>query len=193
METDSRTNDVPDSKAAVEGQLRQCFGRVVYSHKTHEKCADILLSRLSRIKLCQIILSAIITVGCITVMFGAGRVGVLISVVVSTSLLALNMYTKDYSLGELSEKHRQVGAELWRIREKYLSLITDLRMGNKPVEILQVDRDKLLDELHGIYSAAPSTTQKAYKEAQKALKQSEDMTFSDEEIDAFLPDELKKN
>jgi len=122
-----------------------------------------------------------------------GKAGVVVSVIASTLLLALNMYTKDYSLGELSEKHRQVGAELWRIREKYLSLITDLRMGNKPVETLQADRDKLLDELHAIYSAAPSTTHKAYKEAQKALKQSEDMTFSDEEIDAFLPEELKKN
>ena len=66
-------------------------------------------------------------------------------------------------------------------------------MGNKPVETLQVERDDLLEELHGIYSAAPSTTHKAYREAQKALKQSEDMTFSDKEIDAFLPNELKKN
>ena len=45
--------------AILEGQLRECFGRVVYSHKTHEKCADMLLSRLARIKLWQIILSAI--------------------------------------------------------------------------------------------------------------------------------------
>lgn len=26
----------------LEGQLRECYGRVVYTHKTHEKCADIL-------------------------------------------------------------------------------------------------------------------------------------------------------
>ena len=193
MEPPSRTNDVSNPRAILEGQLRECFGRVVYSHKTHEKCADILLSRLSRIKLWQIILSAVTTGGCIAILFGAGNTGVLISVIVSTSLLALNMYTKDYDLSELSEKHRRAGAKLWRIREKYLSLITDLRMGNKPIETLQVERDNLLGELHGIYSAAPSTTHKAYKEAQKALKYSEDMTFSDEEIDAFLPNELKKN
>ena len=193
MEPHSHTDEMPDSLAILEDQLRECFGRVVYSHKTHEKCADILLSRLSQIKLWQIILSAVTTGGCIAILFGAGKAGVLISVIVSMSLLALNMYTKDYDLGELSEKHRRAGAKLWRIREKYFSLITDLRMGNKPIEMLQVERDYLLEELHGIYSAAPSTTHKAYKEAQKALKYSEDMTFSDEEIDAFLPDELKKN
>ena len=66
-------------------------------------------------------------------------------------------------------------------------------MGTQPVETIQIARDKLLVELHTIYSRAPSTTYQAYKKAQKALRQLEDMTFSDEEIDAFLPNELKKN
>lgn len=52
--------------------------------------------------------------------------------------------------------------------------------------------DDLVDELHPVYSGALSTTYQAYKKAQAALKQMEDMTFTDEEIDAFLPKELKK-
>jgi hypothetical protein len=107
--------------------------------------------------------------------------------------LALNAYTKDYDLGELAQKHRQAGADLWLIREQYLSLITDLKMGETPIESLQSERDRLIENLHSIYSGSPSTTYKAYKKAQEALKQSEDMTFSDEEIDAFLPQALKKN
>jgi hypothetical protein len=43
-----------------------------------------------------------------------------------------------------------------------------------------------------VYSGAPSTNYKAYTQAQKALKELEDMTFSDDEIDAFLPTELKR-
>lgn len=179
----SQACDTLDSKAILEGQLRECFGRVVYSHKTHEKCADILLARLSTIKLWQIILSAV---------FGAGKTGAIVGILVSTILLVLNAYTKDYDLGELSQKHRQAAADLWIIREKYLSLITDLRMGAKSIEILQNERDVLLEELYSVYSGAPSTTYQAYKKAQEALKQLEDMTFSDEEIDAFLPKELKK-
>ena len=65
-------------------------------------------------------------------------------------------------------------------------------MGIKPVEELVVERDCLLQELYGVYSGAPSTNNKAYRKAQEALKSLEDMTFSDEEIDAFLPRELKK-
>jgi len=193
LEPYSQTKDSPDSRAVLEGQLRECFGRVVYSHKTHEKCADILLSRLSRIKLWQIILSALITGGFIAAVFGAGQVGALLGILVSTMLLVLNAYTKNYDLGELAQKHRQAGVDLWIVREKYLSLITDLRMGDKRIETLQAERDALLDELHSVYSGAPSTTYQAYKKAQGALQRLEDMTFSDEEIDAFLPKELKKD
>ena len=188
----SPTNETSDPRAILEGQLRECFERVVYSHKTHEKCADILLSRLSGIKFWQIALSAITTAGCIAVVFGVGKVGALVSVIVSTTLLAINMYTKDYDLGEIAQRHRQAGADVWKMREKYPSLITDLQIGEEFIEKLQVERDNLLEELHAIYSGAPSTTYKAYKKAQEALKKLQDMTFSDEEIDSFLPEGLKK-
>ena len=140
----------------------------------------------------QIILSAITTCGLIATLFGAGQIGTSVGVLVSTSLLALNAYTKNYDLGELAQKHRQIGAELWVIREKYLSLLTDLRMGEEFIERLRTERDNLLEELHAVYSGAPSTSPEAYKMAQDALKELEDMTFSDEEINAFLPKELKR-
>ena len=193
MEPHSQTDDTNASREILEGQLRECFGRVVYTHKTHEKCADILLSRFANIKLLQIILSAVTTAGFIASVFGAGNISAIIGIVVSTTLLALNSYTKDYDLGKLAQKHRQAGADLWLIREKYLSLITDLRMDEKPIESLQIERDTILQDLHAIYAGAPSTTFKAYKKAQEALQKSEDMTFSDEEIDAFLPKALKKS
>lgn len=193
MEQHSQTNDTPETRRILEGQLRECYGRVVYSHKTHEKCADILLTRLSRIKLWQIILSALTTGGFISTFFGAGEIGTGIGVVVSTLLLVLNAYTKNYDLGELAQKHKQAANEIWLIREKYLSLLTDLAMGEKFIKQLQSERDTLLESLHSVYSGSPSTTFDAYKKAQDALKAKEDMTFSDEEIDAFLPKELKRS
>ena len=42
MEQHSQTSEIDDYRRILEGQLRECYGRVVYSHKTHEKCADIL-------------------------------------------------------------------------------------------------------------------------------------------------------
>lgn len=192
MARPSQAEQPAGSRDLVEGQARECYGRVVYSHKTHEKCADILLSRLSTIKLWQIILSSITTAGFIAAIFGAGAIGAGIGVLVSTTLLVLNAYTKDYDLGELAQKHRQAAADLWLIREKYLALITDLRVGKESLEKITVRRDELLEDLHGVYSGAPSTTYQAYKKAQEALQQYEEMSFSAAEIDALLPRELRK-
>lgn len=181
-----------DHVSILEGQLRECYGRVVYSHKTHEKCADILLEQQGRIKFWQIVISAVVTGGIVSTFFGAKEIGAAISALLSASLLALNAYTKDYDLGEIAQKHRQAGSDLWLIREKYLSLLTDIRVGDVTLELIRSKRDVLLDELHAVYVGAPSTSFKAYSRAQEALKKLEDMTFSDEEIDAFLPKELKR-
>lgn len=191
MEQSSQNNEDSKARHILEGQLRECYGRVVYSHKTHEKCADLLLNRLSIIKVWQITLSALTTCGFISTFLGSGGVGAAIGAALSTTLLVLNAYTKNYDLGELAQKHKQAANDIWLIREEYLSLLTDLASGSKTLDSLQQERDKLLTELHSVYAGSPSTNYKAYKRAQDALQKYEDMTFSDEEIDAFLPKELK--
>ena len=99
MEQIFQTNDSPESRNIIEGQIRECYGKVVYSHKTHEKCVDILLGRLSKIKLWQMILSALMGGSFISIFFGTGNIGAAIGVVLSTMLLVLNAYTKNYDLG----------------------------------------------------------------------------------------------
>lgn len=193
MEQTFQTNDTPEARHILVGQLRECYGRVVYSHKTHEKCADILLARLSTIKLWQMLLSAFTAGSFITIFFGSDKAGSVVGVILSTALLILNSYTKDYDLGELAQKHKQAANDIWLIREQYLSLLADLAMGQKPLEALQAERDSLLASLHSVYNGSPSTTYAAYKKAQEALKRNEDMTFSDQEIDAFLPRELRRS
>jgi hypothetical protein len=193
LEPHTHTDDTPQSRSILEGQLRECYGRVVYSHKAHEKCADILLANQSRIRISQIVLSAITTAGFIGAAFGAGKIAAIMGLIVSTVLLALNSYTKNYDLGEMAQKHKQAANDLWIIRERYLSLLVDVRMREKPLETLQEHRDVLAEQLHKIYTASPSTTSKAYKEAQEGLQKREDMTFTDAEIDAFLPNELKRS
>lgn len=188
----SQVSDDSNARRILEGQLRECYGRTVYSHKTHEKCSDILQERHSNIKLWQIILSAITTGSFISTFLGAGNIGTAIGVVISTTLLVLNAYTKNNDLGELAQKHKQAANGIWLIREKYLSLLTDLAIGAKPIEDIIQERDLLLEGLHAAYTGSPSTNFNAYKKAQEALQLNEDLTFSDKEIDAFLPQELKR-
>ena len=46
--------------------------------------------------------------------------------------------------------------------------------------------------LNKLYKGSPRTINKAYNEASKALKEMEEMTFTDQEIDKFLPESIRK-
>lgn len=180
----------------LEAQLRECFGRVAYSHKTHEKCADICHMRLGRLKFWQIVLSAVVTGGILTALFGTESlklISQIISAFMSTALLVLNAYAKDVDPGQQSEKHKETAAALWNIRESYLSLLTDLRQGGVADELLRERRDELQATLTRIYQTAPRTTSRAYASAQAGLQQNEELTFSEAEIDQLLPSALRSS
>lgn len=192
MEPHSQANAPEDRRDLLDAQLREAFGRVVYTHKAHEKEADILLARLSKIKLGQIVLPAISTGGFVTALLGTGWWGSLAGGIFSAALLALNLYTRNYDLGQLAKQHRDAAINVWAIREKYISLITDLAMECGALSDLRLKRDALAEELKEIYANSPSTTEAAYKKAHKALNLQEEMTFSTAEVDAFLPPALRR-
>lgn len=192
MEQNSQ-HDVETS--ALESQIRECFGRVVYTTKTHEKDADLCMQWLGRVKLAQIVLSALTTGGLVTVLIGepeTSQIAAVVSAVISTVLLILNAYIKDVDPGQQAEQHKKTATELWNIRESYLSLLADLRAVEVDMGLIREKRDELQTELAGIYSTAPRTSPKAYKYAGQGLKLQEEMTFSDDEIDKFLPATLRK-
>src|SRR5699024_10397675 len=146
-----------EKEKILEGQLRECYGRVVYSHKTHEKCADTLLKRQSCIKIFQIAISALVTGGILSIFLGTKVWSTTISAALSAGLFALNAYTKDYDLGTIAQKHRQAASDIWIIRERYLSLLTDVRTGDVEIESIRAQRDALAEELYSVYVGAPST------------------------------------
>ena len=176
----------------IEAQVREAFGRLVYTHKTHEKDADLALERLGRIKLAQIVLSTLTTTAILASLFGKSQWVLAVGALISTALVGLNAYTKDYDLGEIAQKHKDAATKLWSVRESYISLLTDLRLGGMELAKAQELRDDLQKRLEAIYPGAPTTTARGYKAAQKALKVNEDLTFTDAEIDTFLPSELRR-
>ncbi|WP_158936994.1 SLATT domain-containing protein [Burkholderia sp. S171] len=191
----AQNSQADDVDAALEAQLRECFGRVVYATKTHEKCADRCMTKLGRIKFWQIVLSALTTSGLIAAIFGGDKLSypaVVTAAVVSMALLALNTYTKDSDPGQQAGKHKKTASELWNVRESYLSVLTDLHDRNMDAKTAREKRDELQGRLASIYENAPRTSSKAYADASVGLKEREELTFSDAEIDAFLPRTLRR-
>lgn len=184
--------EASEAEPFLEAQIRECFGRVVYSHKTHEKCADILLARLSWLKHTQIVLSVLVSGTLLTELNGTHASKGVVPAILSTVLVFINLYFKNYNYGQIAQTHKETADRLWNIRESYLSLLTDLTADILTTSQITDRRDKLQKELATVYSRAPRTNSSAYRKAQQALQYNEDLTFSTEEIDAFLPAILKK-
>ena len=185
-----------ESTYLILSQVRESFGRVVYSHKVHEKQADICFLKHRWQQGILIGLTAIGSVTFLTEVVSQFANRTLASL--TTSLVALlvtwaSLGAKTFNYSEEAEAHRTTASQLWSIRESYISLITDLMSGDVSSSDAQARRDDLQEKAYAIYSTAPRTSGCAFKRAQKGLKQNEEMTFTPREIDLFLPQALRFN
>lgn len=170
-------------------QLRESYGKLTYTYTAHNKMAnrmDIERKRVARIK---IALSAVSTVGLVSVL-GVNQFCLkLITTLVSATLLALTLYYKDTDVIQAISEHRKAANDLWNYREAYLSLMTDFDKYSD--DELSVKRDILTSAVGKIYSTTPRTDQKSYRATQKALKDEEEQFFTPDEIDKMLPEHLR--
>ena len=170
--------------------IRESFGRVVYSHKTHEKACEISNSYAMLIKWVNIVLTAITATSIIGVIVTDQNILKYITAAVSTITLMFTIFQLSFNPEKDAAQHQQAANELWYIRDRYINLLTDIQNNSLSDAQIINKRDELLDELKLIYRFAPPTNTTAYKRAQKALKIDEELTFTNEEINNFLPKEL---
>lgn len=175
-------------------QLREAFGRVVYSHKTQEKQADISHQNHKLLQ-CALVTGTAVSSGTfLATVFGL--VGDPIISSLATSAVALlvawvSIGTRTFKFEDAAEDHRRIASQLWDVREAYTSLIVDLMSQQVSEARVRSRRDDLQERLVGVYEAAPRTSKRAFKRAQRALKINEEMSFTTDEIDAFLPKGLR--
>lgn len=175
----------------LESQIREAYGRVTYSQTCHDKIISRLLKTNNRIKLWQIVLSAITTSGFIVAIFSKDKIASVVGAIISLILLVLNSYVKNFNLVEIAQKHKIASDCLWKIREEYVSLLTDFDI--LELEVIMKRRDELQERTAEVYRSSPRTDGKSYSEAQKALKYNEEQTFSENEIDIMLPNSIRRS
>lgn len=174
----------------LESQIREAYGRVTYTQTCHDKFINRVISLNDQIKIWQIILSAITTSGFIVAIFSDNKVASILGALVSLVLLILNTYTKNFNLIESAQEHKSASDLLWKIREEYVSLLTDFEI--LEIEEIMRKRDELQERTATVYSNSPRTDAKSSAAAQKSLKCEEEQTFSDEEIDNMLPNSIRR-
>jgi hypothetical protein len=181
-----------DSYTVLESVVRQTFASVVWTHKIQEKQGDIAAERYHWMEVANIICASLTSAGIIGSIFSDGTALKIITALISFVTIFCGAYFKSFNVQDTITKHRSTGQKLVAIRNQLVTLIADLQMRCIPEETLREEYKSILSALHTVYSEAPATTAKAVEEARKALLVKQDYTFSDAEIDLFLPVELKK-
>ncbi len=170
--------------------IRETFGKVVYTHKTHEKAVEIHTCRSNGIKKINAILLALTTGNALGAIF-EGQPYLLLTAILSTLSLIFVVYQLSFNPEQEAQRHKRTAVRLWLIREQYQNFIADIISEKLSSDEIANMRDTLLTELNKIIQDAPQTDKCAYRKARKSLKLQEEMTFSDKEIDSFLPKELR--
>lgn len=173
--------------------IRESFGRVVYSHKTYEKDAEIQGESARRFKRWNLAVLVLSSTGLFSTLITDEKILLVAGSFFTLVGLALAVFQLSFNPEEKAYKYKQTAHQLWQARERYTCLIADIVNEKITPEEVTRKRDQLLCDLDLIYKNALPTTSNAYQKASDALKKNEEFTFSDEEINKFLPKDMWLN
>ena len=176
----------------LEDVVRDSYGGVVWSHKIQEKQSDIYAEKFKVMETINIGTASLTSVGIIALIFTDPLWLKLISALISFTTVYITAYFKSFDLQKLVASHKVTASKLILIRDKYKVLLTEIKLQRDSVENLLIKYNQLVKETDAIYLEAPSTTDEAVERASEALKVKKDNTFSNEEIDSFLPISLRR-
>ena len=147
---------------------------------------------LNVLEFCKILSSAITTSGLLTCFFIDEVALKIITTVFSAICLFINTFYKTYNLKESRDSHKLSALEFLQLKNETICVLSDIKLRKIDIDEATKKRDDILLKYHDICKRSLSTCDRAVKKASKALKIQKDNTFSDEEINSYLPVELRK-
>jgi hypothetical protein len=181
--------DEKEQAEKLESQIRDEYGRIVYTNVARHKHANRLIKEDKTMRIIQIVLSVIGVSSVFGVIFSLPSFQIL-SAVFSFFLLLVNTIMLNSNDQQQAQQQREAAERLWSVREEYKSLLTDF--SSMSLDNVRSKRDELQQRTSKINSNAPSIDDKSYLAAQEAIKEQGEQSFSDEEIDHLLPESLRR-
>ena len=172
--------------------LRLTFAHVVFSHRVHADQAARLTRRAKHVRLGHMSLQIVTLLGATLALLGYGRWTLIVTAMAAACSLSVHAIAVALDVDGLAQAHRTAGARLWLVREQYRALLTDLAGGVLDPEAARIRRDRLMQEAHAIYEAAPPTEVAMYQSARKALLAADAVAPRDDEVDQLLPPSLRR-
>lgn len=183
---------VMENYEVLEDVVRDSYSGIVWSHKIQEKQSDIYAEKFKKLETINIFAASLTSVGIVTMIFTDPLWLKLASAIISFATVFITAYFKSFDLQKLITAHKATANRLIAVRDRYKILLTEIKLQNDSVANLLLKYNALVDEADAIYQEAPSTTDEAVERASEALKVKKDNSFSDEEVDSFLPSSLRR-
>ncbi|MBQ9345407.1 MAG: SLATT domain-containing protein [Kiritimatiellae bacterium] len=181
-----------DSYNILEDAVRDIFVRTVWSHKIQEKQADIYQKQYKCMETINILCASLASIGILSSIRHGELWIKIISAVLSFATVFIGTYFKSFSPNKLARVHKETANKLLIVRNEFTCLLTSIKLKNKSVEELEDRYRALMEKANEVYKDASTTTDKAVDLAKKGLQVKGDNTFSEEEIDSYLPAALQK-
>jgi SMODS and SLOG-associating 2TM effector domain family 4 len=171
---------------------RELYGRAVYSHKVHEIERELWADVVYWMNIGNICLAASTTIFAVVAASLKPTWAMILTAILAAGSICFVIWQASFDPAGKESQQRVAAKELLWIREQFMLLIARCNASNRVVDDLRRSLDMLTMQLTAAYKFTPSTSPRAYKIADERLKRGE-FTFSDDEIDQFLPTELRKN
>lgn len=175
--------------------VRQSFASVVWTHKIQEKQADIYSERKNFLETVNIIVATLTSCGVTSIVVNKDSFALkLITFVLSFITVAITAYFKNVDLKSLQKQHKDAANNFIVIRNELLQVIADIHMRNENVKSLNDRYKSIMERLNKLLMNAPIVSERAGKRADAAFaKEKGYNSYKEEEIDRFLPPELRKS
>lgn len=177
------------------------FAQSVFMENCHYKAYGRLQKKQERNKTIVIIIASLTFLTIVLQIIGLDIRSQFILTMVSYLGLILTVASLIYEIAnkedisEIKCGHKNSAEEYKCVRDKYMCLIEEIMNDSGSYEKLSLQRNSLQEEYSRIGKYAPCTTYDDYIKAQKSLglsgSSNEEFTWSNDEINLFLPVELR--
>lgn len=177
--------------------IRQSFASTVFTHKVQEIAAENQESKVFIVKIMNVLLvSAVLILLVVQVSHPENLIFTYIGAGITVAEIIFLIIQLSFNFEQRVVAHKNSALKYMGLRDAYRSLITDVMNESVSGTEIGTRRDLLQREYQIISDLAPQTCSKEYTEAQRRLNKrgavsGEEFTWSDEEIDWFLPEALR--
>ena len=183
--------EMDKSQTLLYLQIAGRYDKILWTHKIQEEEGDI---NVHDNKIVKCFLSALTSAGAIGTIFswcGEIWVSIITSVIAAASAFLVWRFP-DGELANKSQANKSYAAKVRHVRNRYESLLTDIRAFNLPIEEIQSRRDVLEEDENKLFEeVAPHTSNKAVNNAGIALNNRKESTTTLLELNTHLPKHLQ--